>query len=72
MDSDKQFLPYTLTMQMENDDASYSLYEALKKYRAGLLSDPSASPEILRSVTHLIQVVEEAWDSSPNGRTTLV
>ncbi|HCM95273.1 hypothetical protein [Glutamicibacter arilaitensis] len=71
MDSDKQFVPYTLTLQMENDDASYSLYEALKKYRAGLLSGPSDSSGILSSVTRLIQLVEEAWDASPNGETTL-
>ncbi|MFJ2353541.1 hypothetical protein [Glutamicibacter sp. NPDC087673] len=72
MDSDKQFVPYTLTLQLENDDASYSLYEALKKYRAGLLSGPSDSSEILSSVTRLIQVVEEAWEESPNGDATLV
>lgn len=72
MNSDKQFVPYTLTLQMENDDASYSLYEALKKYRAGLLTGPSDSSEILNSVARLIQLVEEAWDASPNGETTLV
>lgn len=72
MNSDKQFVPYTLTLQMENDDASYGLYEALKKYRAGLLTGPADSSEILNSVTRLIQLVEEAWDASPNGETTLV
>lgn len=72
MNSDKQFVPYTLTLQMENDDASYSLYEALKKYRASLLSGPSDSSENLSSVTRLIELVEEAWDASPNGETTLV
>ncbi|MEU5838256.1 hypothetical protein ABZ820_31940 [Streptomyces diacarni] len=72
MDSDKQFVPYSLTIRMEDDDSSYALYEALKRYRDGLLSGPSESPEILSSVTHLIQVVEEAWEESPNGDDTLV
>lgn len=67
LDSDKQFVPYTLTIRMENNDTSYSLYEALKKYRAELLSGPLDSPEILSSVNRLIQLVEEAWDESPNG-----
>lgn len=72
MGSDNQFVPYTLTIRLENDDDSYSLYEALKRYRSELLIAPLEPPEIVSSVTRLIQVVEDAWDESPNGNTTVI
>ena len=72
MVSDNQFVPYTLTIRSENDNDSYSLYEALKRYRSERSMAPSEPPEIVSSVTRLIQAVEDAWDESPNDNTTVI
>ena len=62
------FYPYTVSLTLETDDESYTLREALEKYKEGLLAAAGRDQvqDQIDATTRILNVVEEAWLSSPN------
>ncbi len=69
MSSTKNFIPYTVVLDIGREDDSYCLFEALQHYRQYLSAQDRPDQVLMHSVRRLLDMVDTAWVNSANMTT---
>lgn len=66
MSSANNFIPYQVVLDINREDDSYYLFEALHHYRRYLSAQEHPNQPELRSIHRLIDMIDTAWMNSTN------
>ncbi|MFK0085387.1 hypothetical protein [Glutamicibacter sp. NPDC090743] len=66
MSSEKNFIPYQVVLDINREDDSYCLFEALNHYGRYLSAQERLNQPELRSIHRLIDMIDTAWMNTAN------